>query len=649
MSAIVTRLAEPVLHHVITCQTAHEVWSRLHSIYEKSGETSLMLQQQRFVALKFEDDMSVADFISKVQEQQQTLKRLGEAVTDRMAMSKIIMSLPLKYAHFVSAWESCAQEKQTMDNLTARLLVEEERLNNKCSSKAEESVALFSKGQKGTNKGNFKCFLCHKPGHLKKDCKLKNVCFKCNKPGHFKDKCKASKNDKKDKKNSDTGNKKTESAFVSTVLVSASDRSIDEKWLVDSGASHHMTYQKELFCEYEKLSTPKVVIIGDGRKLNALEKNAVEIVRDVTFVKKHNKPEREEQEEKCIYLDIEENLNNEEYQSESDTEGSVEFEDCQVNDNMMQEVEFLEEEILEHEEIQEVNESMPVNLENTRRTRSRKAPNWFHDYEVGFISVHNEPSTLKEAMECEDKENWIEAMNREITTLKENNTWTEVAMLPKGIKAINKTSGLNEHQLTVTVQSDLRVKNSAQTSLTMNTLVVLSVIFAVSVAAPYNKNGQAEEKPLDDRVLDKRSIGHIVYSNTGTGLVETYLEPHFSYAVPAAAYVVPSAVSHQSRVDVHSSPAIVSTKTKPESVLVATVPSAYVPTVYSGASAVSHQSRVDIKSSPAIVTEQVLQPTYFATSHLVQAPAVFEEAPTVVDARSLYGAPVATVYSSGIW
>ncbi|CAH0723982.1 unnamed protein product, partial [Brenthis ino] len=513
MSAIVTRLAEPVLHHVITCQTAHEVWSRLHSIYEKNGETSLMLQQQRFFALKFEDDMSVADFISKVQEQQQTLKRLGEAVTDRMAMSKIIMSLPLKYAHFVSAWESCAEEKQTMDNLTARLLVEEERLNNKCSSKAEESVALFSKGQKGTNKGNFKCFLCHKPGHLKKDCKLKNVCFKCNKPGHFKDKCKASKNDKKDKENSDKGNKKTESAFVSTVLVSASDRSIDEKWLVDSGASHHMTYQKELFCEYEKLSTPKV-IIGDGRKLNALgigkvkimafdgsvvcngfhvsmtndkcvfsknnrvcaiankescsklyvmdfkseslqanvakvklsewheriyfpEKNAVEIVRDVTFVKKHDKPEREEQEEKCIYLDIEENLNNEVYQSESDTEGSVEFEDCQVNDNMMQEVEFLEEEILEHEEIQEVNESMPVNLENTRRTRSRKAPNWFHDYEVGFISVHNEPSTLKEAMECEDKENWIEAMNREITTLKENNTWTEVAMLPKGIKAIN--------------------------------------------------------------------------------------------------------------------------------------------------------------------------------------------------------------------
>lgn len=183
----------------------------------------------------------------------------------------------------------------------------------------------------------------------------------------------------------------------------------------------------------------------------------------------------------------------------------------------------------------------------------------------------------------------------------------------------------------------------------MKTLVVLSVIFAVSVAAPYNKNGQAEEKSADDRALDKRSIGHVVYSNIGTDVVETYVEPHVSYTVPAAAYVVPSAVSHQSRVDVHSSPAIVTTKVKPASVLVANVPSAYVPTVYSSASAVSHQSRVDIKSSPAIVSEQVLQPTYVTTSHLVQAPAVFQEAPTVVDARSLYSAPVATVYSSGVW
>lgn len=777
MSAIVTRLAEPVLHQVITCQTAHEVWNRLHSIYEKSGETSLMLQQQRFFALKFENDMSVADFISKVQEQQQILRRLGEAVTDRMAMSKIIMSLPPKYSHFVSAWESCAEEKQTVDNLTARLLVEEERLNNKSSSKVDESVALFSKGQKGKNKGNYKCFLCNKSGHLKKDCKLKDVCFNCQKPGHFKDKCKATKN-----------NKKTENAFVSKVPVSASDRLIDEKWLVDSGASHHMTYQKELFCEYERLSTPKVVMIGDGRHLNALgigkiklmafdgeeyvscsinnvlhvpklkinlfsvgsvvcngfqvsmtndqcvfskdnrvcaiankescsklyvmdfkseslaanvaklelsewherlvhqnykevkrilkknnidfsespidtctacvqgkqhrlpfdssrrstsktgelvhadlcgpieeksiggsryflllkddfsnyrtiyfltyksetvekikefimraktlnnpvctlrsdngtefvnaemktllaehgvthettvpycpeqngkaerdmrtlvegartllhakrmdkvfwaeaintvvytlnrtyhskeegktpyeswsgnkfdvnglhtfgsevfvhipkekrrkfdakgekgifvgygeytkgfriyfpRKNAVEVVRDVTFVKKHDKPEKAEQEEECIYLDIEENLNNEEYQSVSNTEENEEFEDCEESDNIMQEVEFLEEEIIEDEEIQEVNDS--------RRTRSRKAPNWFDDYEVGFISMHNEPSTLKEAMECEDKENWIEAMNREITTLKENNTWSEVAMVPKGIKVIN--------------------------------------------------------------------------------------------------------------------------------------------------------------------------------------------------------------------
>ncbi|CAH0716851.1 unnamed protein product, partial [Brenthis ino] len=301
-----------------------------------------MLQQQRFFALKFEDDMSVADFISKVQEQQQTLKRLGEAVTDRMAMSKIIMSLPLKYAHFVSAWESCAEEKQTLDNLTARLLVEEER-----------QVYVVCNG--------FHVSMTN-------------------------DKCVFSKNNR--------------------VCAIANKESCSKLYVIDFKS------------ESLQANVAKVELSEWHERCLSAEKAASEEEEEVTFVKKHDKPEREEQEEKCIYLDIEENLNNEEYQSESDTEGSVEFEDCQVNDNMMQEVEFLEEEILEHEEIQEVNESMPVNSENTRRTHSRKSPNWFHDYEVGFISVHNEPSTLKEAMECEDKENWIEAMNREITTLK---------------------------------------------------------------------------------------------------------------------------------------------------------------------------------------------------------------------------------------
>lgn len=43
------------------------------------------------------------------------------------------MSLPVSYKHFVSAWESAPDNKQTYyyDNLVSRLLIEEERLKDR--------------------------------------------------------------------------------------------------------------------------------------------------------------------------------------------------------------------------------------------------------------------------------------------------------------------------------------------------------------------------------------------------------------------------------------------------------------------------------------------------------------------------------------
>lgn len=127
-----------------------------------------------------------------------------------------------------------------------------------------------------------------------------------------------------------------------------------------------------------------------------------------------------------------------------------------------------------------------------------------------------------------------------------------------------------------------------------------------------------QAKALEGHFLKKRSIGH------------------------AVTYSVPAAVSHQSRVDVHTSPAVVAAApvvsvpvvAEPvvESRALYTAPAA---TVYAG-SAVSHQSRVDVRTSPAVV----------ATSPVVSAPAVVAQ-PALVEARSVYAAPAATVYSGG--
>ncbi|GBP78233.1 Retrovirus-related Pol polyprotein from transposon TNT 1-94 [Eumeta japonica] len=66
---------------------------------------------------------------------QNQLKQLGENMSDKFVITKVLMSLPEDYKHFISAWESAPDDKQTYDNLVARLLIEEERIKRKAGQR----------------------------------------------------------------------------------------------------------------------------------------------------------------------------------------------------------------------------------------------------------------------------------------------------------------------------------------------------------------------------------------------------------------------------------------------------------------------------------------------------------------------------------
>ncbi|KAK9720588.1 Zinc knuckle [Popillia japonica] len=98
----------------------------------------------------------------------------------RSSNCKTFNRLPEKYKYFRSAWESIPTEKQTLDHLTARLLIEEERLGKEQG----ETVALMSR------KHEIKCYKCGKTGHVKSQCKKKIIeCYYCKKKGHVMKDC----------------------------------------------------------------------------------------------------------------------------------------------------------------------------------------------------------------------------------------------------------------------------------------------------------------------------------------------------------------------------------------------------------------------------------------------------------------------------
>lgn len=258
-SLIVTRLSEKAMLHIVTCSTAAGMWKRLLGVYEQTTETSVHMTQQQFYALNC-DGEDILTFISKVEELRNKLKEMGEEISEKFAIAKIIMSLPDCYKHFASAWESTESNKQTLENLIARLIVEQERIKGHKNTE-EKSVALVSR--------NVKCYKCEKPGHLAKFCRNKketgsknNLCFYCKKPGHFKKDCYF--------RNADVNKNKGSNALcVIEKVINEQSQNIS-KWLVDSGASEHMSFERTLFIDYRELSKPKEILLGDGRIINAI-------------------------------------------------------------------------------------------------------------------------------------------------------------------------------------------------------------------------------------------------------------------------------------------------------------------------------------------------------------------------------------------
>ncbi|CAD6210593.1 GSCOCG00010914001-RA-CDS, partial [Cotesia congregata] len=102
-SLIVTRLTESTMAHIVTCETAADMWRKLLSICEQKSESSIHLVQQRFFSYQYEEGMEISVFVSKVQELASQLKSLGEKVYDNFIMTKILMSLPEKFKYFMSA------------------------------------------------------------------------------------------------------------------------------------------------------------------------------------------------------------------------------------------------------------------------------------------------------------------------------------------------------------------------------------------------------------------------------------------------------------------------------------------------------------------------------------------------------------------
>ena len=246
---------------LINCKTAEAMWKRLTSQFEQVAKEDQFQLIQRFFDYKYQSQLSVMDNITAIETIAAQLADINAPRSDADIITKILSFLPPIFAPVKRTWENLDDGRKTLQLLTKRLLKEELFLQE---SKGVFPEAAFFADQPGTSsqaRRNVICDFCKRRGHVEDKC-WKKQC----QVGETQAKFAHSSGKLGPSSNPETQSWSGDYAFRCFMSNDSGPR--DVNWLVDSGASQHMSDQRWAFIDYQPVRPGcwPVNGIGENRK-----------------------------------------------------------------------------------------------------------------------------------------------------------------------------------------------------------------------------------------------------------------------------------------------------------------------------------------------------------------------------------------------
>ncbi|GJZ18218.1 retrovirus-related pol polyprotein from transposon TNT 1-94 [Tanacetum coccineum] len=172
-------------------------------------------------AMRMKETKGVSDYITRIQTVVNQLKQNGETLPDTRIIKKILWSLTENFENVVCVIEESKDlEDLTIEELAGSMEAHEKRKNKK-------------KGR-GCRRGG--------QGY-----RLNVDCYNCGKHGHYAKDCRSPKRTKE--KNHLVTEPQVEESGILLMAHEEQILEVDTMWYLDSGASNHMSGQKDLFVE----------------------------------------------------------------------------------------------------------------------------------------------------------------------------------------------------------------------------------------------------------------------------------------------------------------------------------------------------------------------------------------------------------------
>jgi hypothetical protein len=260
--------------------SARKAWIEFEKMFQSVTNGQKLLLRQRLATLKMEPGEKAVRYIARAKDLKRDLiqanldaKEVDLAAACGLSKDYRETGMMLEY-----------QEKPiNLDEMLPLLLEHEARIEQDEDGEAEKqnSMAFASKSFKPGFKKNFQkktsdesrshqqdnvCYTCGKTGHRSFECEQKpdkdHKCHNCGRKGHIKVNCRGERSDKGTKGGG--GYKKT-MAFASSQW-----KDLKECWLLDSGATHHLSGNREFFSEPKEVKN-EVPVEGVGADLLKVE------------------------------------------------------------------------------------------------------------------------------------------------------------------------------------------------------------------------------------------------------------------------------------------------------------------------------------------------------------------------------------------
>lgn len=257
--ALVVLAVEPSLLYLLGDPVdPSTVWKKLEEQFQRKTWANKLHLRRKLFSLKLKEGASVNEHVKVMTEVFEELAVIGDPVSDEDRVVHLLASLPESFDMLVTALEAQSDAVPKWELVTERLLHEETKRKEKTPRASIDGKKAFVTRQSSRPVKQFTCHYCKKPGHFKKDCR------------------KFLASQKKQHGASPAETRADEEGLV-TVHALAATCTSRGSWIVDSGATCHMSNNKELFVELRELSTPQEVTLGDGRSLVGTAEGTVKL------------------------------------------------------------------------------------------------------------------------------------------------------------------------------------------------------------------------------------------------------------------------------------------------------------------------------------------------------------------------------------